>query len=114
MHEYSLVAELVRQVEEAAASRPGAVVRRVEVAVGELAGVDPALFQQAFEVLRPGTPCAGAELVVASLPARWSCPACRRAFAVGERLRCAACDRPARLEPGGEALTLTKIELEVA
>jgi hydrogenase nickel incorporation protein HypA/HybF len=88
-------------------------VYRVRLAVGELAGVEPDLLRSAFEIARPGTICARAELEVVTHPMRWTCPACAREFARGEVLRCEACDRPARLDEKSEALVVETIEMEV-
>ena len=54
MHEYSIIQSLVDSVAAAMGSRDGAV-QRVDVAIGELAGVDCTLLATAFEVFREGT-----------------------------------------------------------
>jgi hydrogenase nickel incorporation protein HypA/HybF len=113
MHEYSLVDALVRRVEEEARRRSALAVHAVSVRVGELAGVDPELFRTAYETFRAGTICERAPLSVRHVPATWSCPRCARPIARGEVLRCAACGEPARLDDGGDALTLDGIEMEV-
>lgn len=112
MHEYSIVSALVDQVEHHARTNPGARVRRVHVAIGELAGVDPELLTTAFETFRPHTVCAGAELALEARPACWSCPTCGTPIARGEPLRCTACAAPARLTSGDE-IVLQRIELEL-
>jgi hydrogenase nickel incorporation protein HypA/HybF len=113
MHEYSLVEALMRRVEQEARRRNALAVHRLAVRVGELAGVDPELFQTAYETFREGTICARAPLTVTRVEASWSCPRCRAPIAKGAILRCAACDVPARLDDGGDALTLDAIEMEV-
>jgi hydrogenase nickel incorporation protein HypA/HybF len=113
VHEYSLVEALVRRVEEEATRRSATRVHRVSVRVGEMAGVDAELFQTAYETFRAGTVCAEAALTVTRLAASWSCPRCRTPVARGAVLRCATCDTPARLDDGGDALTLDGIEMEV-
>ncbi len=113
MHEYSLVQSLVERVEEEARRRGAIAVHRLSVRVGELSGVDPELFRTAYETFREGTVCAAAPLVLATVAARWSCPRCGEAVPRGAALRCAACGVPARLDDGGDALTLDGIELEV-
>ncbi len=113
MHEYSLVEALVRRVEEEARKRRATAVHALSVRIGELAGVDPELFQTAYDTFRAGTRCAEASLKVTYVPARWSCPACRTPIPRGEVLTCAACGRPARLDEGSDALTLDGIDLEV-
>jgi hydrogenase nickel incorporation protein HypA/HybF len=113
MHEYSLVQALVERVEAEVASRRAIAVHGLTVRIGELAGVDPELFQTAYDTFRAGTVCATAPLVLERVPAVWSCPRCHARVPPGAALRCAPCDLPAALEPGGDALTLNRIELEV-
>jgi hydrogenase nickel incorporation protein HypA/HybF len=113
MHEYSLVEALVRRVEEEARRRDAVAIHGLKVSVGELAGVDPELFRTAYETFRAGTLCERAPLEIIHAPARWSCPGCGKTFARGDVLRCAGCDRPARLDERSDALLLEAIDLEV-
>jgi hydrogenase nickel incorporation protein HypA/HybF len=111
MHEYSIARALVGRVERELARRPGAIVRRLEVRIGELAGVEIALLHTAYEALRARTVCDAAELAISAVPAVWRCPRCDRAIADGGVLRC--CGGPAELVPGGDDIMLERIELEV-
>jgi hydrogenase nickel incorporation protein HypA/HybF len=113
MHEYSLVEALMRRVEEEARRRSALAVHGVSVRVGELAGVDPELFRTAYETFRQGTICEYAPLALRQVPASWSCPRCRRPVPRGAVLACPDCKEPARLDDGGDALTLDGIDLEV-
>ena len=113
MHEYSIVQSLVDCVAAAVGSRPDAAVHRVEVAIGELAGVDTTLLATAYEVFRAGTLCEHASLTIDRIPARWECSRCRGPIARGGFLRCARCNEPALLATGDE-IVLQRIELEVA
>jgi hydrogenase nickel incorporation protein HypA/HybF len=113
MHEYSLVEALITRVEQEARRRQALRVHALSVRVGELAGVDPELFRTAYETFREGTICAGVPLTVKHVPASWSCPRCNTSIARGAILRCPACDAPARLDEGSDALTLDGIEMEV-
>jgi hydrogenase nickel incorporation protein HypA/HybF len=113
MHEYSLIQSLLSRVGDEARRRGARAVRAVGIRVGDLSGVEPELLAGAFELARQGTPCAAAELRVTRVPAVWTCPRCRKAFAPGEVLRCAPCDRPAQLSDGADALTLDSMEMEV-
>lgn len=111
MHEYSIIQSLVDSV---AAAVPGdAAVQRVDVTIGELAGVDCSLLATAFEVFRGGTLCEHASLAIERVPARWECSRCGGEVARGGFLRCALCGAPARLAAGDE-IVLQRIELEVA
>jgi hydrogenase nickel incorporation protein HypA/HybF len=113
MHEYSLVEALISRVEEEARRRQALAVHGLSVRVGELAGVDPELFQTAYDTFRAGTICERATLSLTKIPASWTCPRCRTPIHRGEVLRCAACGEPARLDEGSDALTLDGIDLEV-
>jgi hydrogenase nickel incorporation protein HypA/HybF len=113
MHEYALIQSLLRRVEEEARGRGAVAVHRLAVRVGELSGVDPELFQTAYDTFREGTICAHAPLALTRVPASWSCPSCGAAIPRGAPLRCEACRAPARLDEGGDALTLDRIEMEV-
>ena len=113
MHEYSLVQELVTRVEAEAEKRRAVAVHGLSVRIGELSGVDPELFQTAYDTFREGTICAKAPLRLERVAATWSCPRCAARIPRGAALRCGACDEPARLDDGGDALMLNGIDLEV-
>ena len=112
MHEYSIVQSLVDSVATAVGDRD-ASVQRIDIAIGELAGVDCTLVTTAFEVFRDGTLCERATLTIDRIPARWECSRCGGEVARGGFLRCALCNTPARLAAGDE-IVLQRIELEVA
>lgn len=111
MHEYSLVAALIDKVEHEAAERR-ARVRKVHVAIGELAGVELDLLRTAYETFSERTVCDGAELEIHAVPAEWRCPGCQTEIARGALLRCPGCGRPARLVKGDE-IVLERLEMEV-
>ncbi len=113
MHEYSLVQSLVERVEQEARRRQAIAVHALTVRVGELSGVDPELLRTAYETFRAGTICERAPLTLTRVPATWSCPRCRRPIPRGGALTCPDCHDPARLDDGGDALTLERIEMEV-
>jgi hydrogenase nickel incorporation protein HypA/HybF len=113
MHEYSIVSALVDRVQREVDTRPGAVVRRLHLKIGELAGVELDLLRTAYDTFRERTACAAAELEIEAVAAQWTCPRCAQPIARGAMLRCAACDRPARLTSGGDII-LERIEMELA
>jgi hydrogenase nickel incorporation protein HypA/HybF len=113
MHEYSLVEALVRRVEDEFRKRNALAIHGLSVRVGELSGVDPELFQTAYETFREGTVCERAPLTLRKVTASWSCPRCRSPIARGGVLTCPDCKEPARLDEGGDALILDGIDLEV-
>ena len=112
MHEYSLVQALLERVAQAAAAHQAVAVHRVHVRIGALAGVEAGLFATAFDMLRPGTLCAAAELVINHEASVWSCPSCAAPVPADGALACPACGWPARLA-SGDALVLERVDLEV-
>lgn len=111
MHEASLCDALFDQVDAAIASHPGALVREVHVALGELSGVDPELFQIAFDTLRPDRH-PSATLRLTPIPARWRCPTCEHPHTAGAPLTCPTCETPLVLT-AGQDLTLLRLELSL-
>ena len=111
MHEYSLVRAMADRVEEEARSRRAIAVHRLKVAIGNVSGVEPRLFETAFTLCRQGV-LAEADLEIRQVEATWSCPGCDRDIAPGGALRCEPCGQPARLVSGDE-LILEQIEMEV-
>ena len=112
MHEYSIVAALVDRVRREVDARPGAVVRKLHVRIGELAGIELELLRTAFATFRERSVCAGAELAIEQVAAVWRCTRCDQPIAPGAVLRCPRCGRPAGLA-GGDEITLERIEMEV-
>jgi hydrogenase nickel incorporation protein HypA/HybF len=112
MHEYSLVRALLERVDAEVQRREATAVYRIRVRLGELSGVDPELFERAFEMARIPTASAAAELEVIRVPAVWGCPGCRAPIARGVALQCKECEMPARLVEGDD-LVLERIEMEV-
>jgi hydrogenase nickel incorporation protein HypA/HybF len=110
MHEYSIVSALVDRVQREADRHPGAIVRRLHLKIGELAGVEIELLRTAFDTFRPTTVCGVCELAIDRVAARWGCPKCGNAIA--PPVRCSKCDTAARLASGDEII-LERIELEV-
>lgn len=112
MHEYSIVSALVDRVEAEARPHPGARVKKVHVAIGELAGVEIELLATAFATFKGKTICADADLEIEARPARWACPKCQAVIQRGAKLRCDPCNAPAKLLSGDEIM-LQRIEMEM-
>jgi hydrogenase nickel insertion protein HypA len=112
MHEYSIVEALVARVDEEVRARGATGVHRLQVRIGELSGVEPELLTRAFETFRERTVCAGAELDLRLVPARWECSRCGGPIVFGGLLTCPSCHAPARLVQGDEIM-LDRIEMEV-
>lgn len=113
MHEYSLIRALLDRVEAEVDRHAATEVHRIEVQIGEMAGVEIELLRSAYELCRDSGPCRRAELDVTRVPARWACRDCRVTIPPGEILRCPSCRQPARMVSGDE-IVLQRIEMEVA
>jgi hydrogenase nickel incorporation protein HypA/HybF len=68
MHEYSLVQAMFDQIGDAVRTHGAISVRRVRVRIGSRAGVEPTLFQTAYDVFRVRTMCDRAPLDIVSVP----------------------------------------------
>ena len=112
MHEASLVASLLSQVNQLAAQRPGSYVAEVRVQVGLLAGVETALFHEAFQRLRLDAQLGRAELIVDAVGLTCRCAACQLEFAT-ERLNfhCPTCGSAEVDVTSGDAVILHSIKL---
>ena len=112
MHEYSIVQSLFDQIRDVARARGAVAVRRVNVQIGEIAGVEVELLRTAYDLFRVRTICENAPLHVEAVAARWTCPDGHGDIDRGRALVCPSCSRPARLAAGDE-IVLQQLELEV-
>lgn len=112
MHEASLVAALLRQVDELASQHGVGRVTAVRVEIGPLAGVEPLLFDEAFRRLRTGTVAADAELLVDAVGLTCRCRECRAEFATAAlSFTCPTCGGRSVDVTGGDAVILHSLTL---
>lgn len=112
MHEYSVVQAMFERIDATVRAHPAIAVRAVRVRIGRAAGVEPALLRTVYETFQPWTICADAPLEVEDVPVRWACPEGHGDIAVGRRLTCERCGRPAT-PVAGDQIVLHRLELEV-
>ena len=112
MHETSIVQALLEQVESQARAHGATSVQKVTLRLGELAGVEAALLETAFEVYRERTVARGAGLEIVRVPVLYRCPSCSREVRRGDFLQCPACGVGARMIAGDE-IVLERLEMEV-
>ncbi|MGE5757026.1 MAG: hydrogenase maturation nickel metallochaperone HypA [Planctomycetaceae bacterium] len=115
MHERSLVWSLLRQLEDLMREHEADRVVAVRVGVGQLAGVDPDLFQSAYEELVEQTPVRGAELRATAIAVELQCSDCgSRSELVGFRFLCPLCGSGRVVVLRGEGVILESVTLEPA
>ncbi len=92
MHESSLVASLLRQLNELVVENGGGRVESIRVEVGPLSGVEPLLLNEAFRRLRVDTAANDAELVIDAVGLTCRCRNCRTEYMTAElRFVCPTC-----------------------
>ncbi len=113
MHELSVCQALLSQVSNIAAEHGARQVTRIRLQIGPLAGVEPALLQQAFSIARCGGCAAQAELDIESMPIAIRCRDCAtEAQAQPSRLCCPACGSIRTILLSGDEMLLRQVELE--
>jgi hydrogenase nickel incorporation protein HypA/HybF len=114
VHELSIVETLIEQVaEEVAAAGQTGRVKRLDLSIGCLSGVNVESLKFAFEVLAPGTLVADAALAINEPKARGHCQECGARFETDEFIpSCTQCQSSRVRIEGGQDLVLESIELE--
>ncbi len=113
MHEMSIIQALITSCEEQARRYSAASIRKVEVKIGVMSGVEPELLATCFDTFKEGTICDGAQLVIISQGVVVFCNDCQQQSPLTERrFRCPEC-KGGNLEiVDGEEMYLMSLELE--
>lgn len=85
MHELSLAAGILQLVEDSARREAFAHVRRLQLSVPALAGVEVQALRFALESLAPGSLLDGAAIAIDEPPGQAWCPDCERTVEVQAR-----------------------------
>ncbi len=113
MHELSVCQSLLHQVEAIAREHHNHSVSLIELQVGVLSGVEPALIQQAFAVVSRDSIAEGARLLIQTRPLRVQCECCgTESDADAGNLTCRACGNWQTRLISGDELLLARIEIE--
>lgn len=109
MHELSICRGLLEQLGDIARHYRQPTIRRITLRIGPLAGVEPALLQQAFAVAKRESIAAGAELHIEEAPLCVYCPDCQSIQPTRlPQLSCPVCGSEAtRLHSGDELLLVS-------
>ena len=112
MHELSLCEDIIDQLTELTRQHNAASVRRVEITVGVLSGVEPELLQEAFRFARRGSVAEDAVLVMEVVSPRVQCLSCgKETEAMPQDLRCAGCMSTDTRLVSGRELILARVQL---
>jgi hydrogenase nickel incorporation protein HypA/HybF len=110
----SVCQALLMQVDAIARQRGAGTVVAITVEIGPLSGVDPAQLRSAFAVMRIGSSCAAAELLIETAVIEVRCLVCGADSAtLVNRLVCRACGGFRTRVIAGDELRLRRVELEV-
>jgi hydrogenase nickel incorporation protein HypA/HybF len=112
MHELAICQSLLLEVERVAVGHGAVGVSCIVVAIGPLAGVEPALLARAFSVARAGSIAQNARLEVEATPIVVRCRACGAETAVAANaLLCGGCGAWRVELKSGDELLLKRVEL---
>ena len=110
MHEMSLAGGILRVVEDAAARERFALVRRLTLEVGALAGVEVAALRFALEAMSPGTVLDGAAIDIDEPPGTAWCMACAASVLIASRAdSCPRCGGWQLTPTGGTELKVREL-----
>lgn len=114
MHEVSIACNLVEIVEEAARAAGAVRVTRVQLRLGELAGVVEEALRFSFPIAAQGTLVEGAELTIERVPVQVVCKQCRAEQTVMPPFvfRCSVCGGFDVQLLQGRELQIESIEIE--
>ncbi|MGX9460951.1 hydrogenase maturation nickel metallochaperone HypA/HybF [Shewanella sp. A14] len=113
MHEYSIVMSLMEQCESLALENQASSIEQVELKIGILSGVEPALLSQAFDTFKLETVCHNAKLVMNIQPLILQCRTCDTQSQVDERtVICPACGGNNTIVIDGEDMMLMQLVLD--
>lgn len=113
MHELSIASRLVELVAEHVDAAGGARAAVITLRLGDLACVHEDALRFSFELVREGTPAAGAELRLIRVPVTIWCGPCGREMALPgiQTFACPACGALSGDIRAGRELDLESIEL---
>jgi hydrogenase nickel incorporation protein HypA/HybF len=116
MHELSIAARLVDLATEHARAAGAVAVTAVTVRIGRLSCVHGPALESGFELMREGTPLAGARLRIVDVPVRVWCPQCGAEAELPDisRLACPTCGTRTGDIRAGRELDLESLDLEAA
>lgn len=112
MHELSIAAAILDQLEAELEKRPGSRFSKVGLRIGDLAGVDADSLTFGFGVLVKDSHWDPLELAIELVRRRQQCPKCKHEFEAEHwSTACPVCAEPATVTIAGEELQIAFIEV---
>ena len=113
MHELSIATNIVEIASQHVREAGGGHVAAVTLRIGRLSCVHEDALRYSFELVREGTPLAGAELRIVAVPVSVWCPRCEAAFELPgiQRLACPVCATVSGDIRAGRELDLESIDV---
>ena len=112
MHEMGIAQSVLDAAQSHVSQRPGAVLRRIGLRIGELSGVDRESLTFCFECLVKDTPLESVRLAIEWRTRRYCCADCGSLAEPASVFPiCGACGKAAQLSAGDE-LEIAWLELE--
>ncbi len=113
MHELSLCDDLLAQVTTIARQNNAQSVASITVQIGVLSGVEPALLESAFSLIKDGTVAEQAELIMQATAVTVHCRLCGAESEVTANcLLCKVCDSHETTLLSGSELILASVALD--
>jgi hydrogenase nickel incorporation protein HypA/HybF len=113
MHEYSIVMSLMEQCEALALEHKATRIEQVELKIGVLSGVEPALLSQAFETFKLDSICHEAKLIINIQALVLQCNQCQQQSQVDERtIICPVCRSNHTKVIDGEDMMLMQLVMD--
>jgi hydrogenase nickel incorporation protein HypA/HybF len=112
MHEYSIVASLIDVCEKEAKKHHAKAIKRLEIRVGRLSGIEIHFLKQCFDTFKEETICHDATLVVELCDVVLLCASCHEQSVVSENhFICPKCHNEDVSMIGGQELHVKSIEI---
>ncbi|MFM8705752.1 MAG: hydrogenase maturation nickel metallochaperone HypA [Planctomycetia bacterium] len=113
MHELSIATNVVELASHHVREAGGGRVAAVTLRIGRLSCVHEDALRYSFDLVREGTPLAGAELRIVAVPVSVWCTRCEAAFELPgiQRFACPICSTPSADICAGRELDLESIDI---
>ena len=112
MHEFSIVVGIVNSVNEVLQSEKANEVKRIDLAIGKLSGIEFQAFENAWPIATQGTVLEKSQRVIQQIPGKAKCNSCGEVYGLREIYTlCPVCQGYSKEILSGKELKLISIEV---